>query len=66
MYGLIPNQELQPGVIIASAMARIVNTTNKDAIADSADIKANHCTIMMCIMQMKKSAKNFSSIIPRP
>lgn len=40
MYGLIPNQELQPRVIIASAMARIVNTTNKDAIADSADIKS--------------------------
>jgi len=44
---LIPNQELQPGIIIASALVntqnvliRIINTTEKDAIVSSANIKS--------------------------
>lgn len=43
---VVPNQELQPGIIVASTIAdsknaliRIINTNNKDAIIDSAKIK---------------------------
>lgn len=71
IYVLIPNQELKPGIIIASAIVdtenaiiRIRNTTSKDAIVDSADIKSESLHNSDVYNANEKTAKNFKSIKP--